>query len=451
VARIIEPARALSHSTLAAGARALARRDPDLAGLFRRNGMPPMWARRPGFATLVHIVLEQQVSIVAARTLYQRLRNHLGEMTPQAVAAHGVARLRRFGLTRQKASYCHELALAVQDGKLDLTGVARTHDDACDRAARAGRDVERAFGLHPTLGVAATRLVSGIAAHVLAPDGELLEVRPGNEEAFLAPLAARVLPAARGAATAARLDLLNVRVIRDVQALEVAAMEAAFGRAAALSLWRESRGQDGAPARAAEAPPGAVAEETLSTETNDRRVLVARIARLAMEVAMGLRARGGAARRLAVAVTYADGRGDRARATLAEPARGERALRAAAIDLFDRAVKRRVRVRRLRLEAWGADASAPTQLTLWSEATEPSWCTAEGGAPMNPEGASAAAREAGGEDRSPEGSIGAPPGAARRADALETALHRVRLRFGTEVLIPASWMALGVVRPSPRP
>ena len=133
MARIIEPPRALSHSTLAAGARALARRDPDLAGLFRRNGMPPMWARRPGFATLVHIVLEQQVSIVAARTLYQRLRSHLGEMTPQAVAAHGVARLRRFGLTRQKASYCHELALAVQDGKLDLTGVARA-DDVIGRA-----------------------------------------------------------------------------------------------------------------------------------------------------------------------------------------------------------------------------------------------------------------------------------------------------------------------------
>ena len=131
--RIIEPPRALSHFTLAAGARALARRDPDLAALFRQNGMPPMWARRPGFATLVHIVLEQQVSIVAARTLYQRLRSHLGEMTPQAVATHGVARLRRFGLTRQKASYCHGLALAVRDGALDLGRVARA-DDADGRA-----------------------------------------------------------------------------------------------------------------------------------------------------------------------------------------------------------------------------------------------------------------------------------------------------------------------------
>jgi DNA-3-methyladenine glycosylase II len=125
---IIEPPRALTHVTLATGARALARRDPDLAALFRRHGMPPMWARRPGFPTLIHIVLEQQVSIAAARTLFKRLSHRLGEMTPHAVADHGVARLRRFGLTRQKAAYCHELALAVRDGHLDLGRVARAAD-----------------------------------------------------------------------------------------------------------------------------------------------------------------------------------------------------------------------------------------------------------------------------------------------------------------------------------
>jgi len=128
VPRIIESPRALTHATLAAGARVLARRDPDLADLFRRHGMPPMWARRPGFATLIHIVLEQQVSIAAARTIFRRLSQHLGGMTPQTVAAHGVTRLRRFGLTRQKASYCHELALAVRDGRLDLGQVARAED-----------------------------------------------------------------------------------------------------------------------------------------------------------------------------------------------------------------------------------------------------------------------------------------------------------------------------------
>jgi len=128
--RINAQPRVLTNATLAAGARALAGRDPDLAALLRRRGTPPMWGRRPGFATLIHIVLEQQVSIVAARTLFQRLRRELREMTPRAMAGRGVAGLRRLGLTRQKAAYCHGLALAVRDGELDLTGIARAPDGA---------------------------------------------------------------------------------------------------------------------------------------------------------------------------------------------------------------------------------------------------------------------------------------------------------------------------------
>ncbi len=123
------PPRVLTSATLAAGARALARRDPDLAALLKRDGTPPMWGRRQGFATLVHIVLEQQVSIVAARTLFRRLRDRLGGMTPETVAARGVPGLRRLGMTRQKASYCHELAHAVLDGRLRLRDIARAPDE----------------------------------------------------------------------------------------------------------------------------------------------------------------------------------------------------------------------------------------------------------------------------------------------------------------------------------
>jgi DNA-3-methyladenine glycosylase II len=124
------PSRALTHASLAAAVRALTRRDRDLAALYRQNGLPPMWARRPGFATIIHIVLEQQVSIVAARSLYRRVRDRIGGMTPETVAASGVSRLQKLGLTRQKASYCHGLATAVLDGSLDLSGIARAPDEA---------------------------------------------------------------------------------------------------------------------------------------------------------------------------------------------------------------------------------------------------------------------------------------------------------------------------------
>jgi DNA-3-methyladenine glycosylase II len=122
--------RALTRETLAAGVRFLARRDRDFAALYRRNGLPPMWARRPGFPTLVHIVLEQQVSIAAARSLYRRVNSEIGGMTPERVLERGVPGLHRLGITRQKASYCHALAQAVVDGSLSLGGIARAEDGA---------------------------------------------------------------------------------------------------------------------------------------------------------------------------------------------------------------------------------------------------------------------------------------------------------------------------------
>jgi DNA-3-methyladenine glycosylase II len=123
------PPRALTQATLAAGARALARRDPELRALLARNGPPPMWGRRPGFETLIHIVLEQQVSIVAARSLFRRVRTHLGGMTPENVLSRGVMGLHRLGLTRQKAGYCHELARATLAGNLRLSDIARARDE----------------------------------------------------------------------------------------------------------------------------------------------------------------------------------------------------------------------------------------------------------------------------------------------------------------------------------
>lgn len=127
------PPRALSHNALQAGATALARIDAQLGEVVRRLGVPPMYGRRPGFATLVRIILEQQVSLAAARTMYRRLEAHAGGVSPKSIEALQPGGLREFGLTRQKAAYCHGLAVRVLDGRLDLSVVAR-QDDAAGRA-----------------------------------------------------------------------------------------------------------------------------------------------------------------------------------------------------------------------------------------------------------------------------------------------------------------------------
>lgn len=103
--------------------------DPDLAGILERLGEPPLWGRPPGFPTLIQIILEQQVSLAAARTVYGRLHARLGGITPERIHDMHITGLRDFGLTRQKAGYCFGLAARILDGTLDLARIARAPDE----------------------------------------------------------------------------------------------------------------------------------------------------------------------------------------------------------------------------------------------------------------------------------------------------------------------------------
>lgn len=131
------PPRQLTPASLSRGAQQLAEADPDLGAVLARLGEPPMWEREPGFATLIQIILEQQVSLAAARTMYQRLTVHLGAMSPELVHANQVSGLRDFGLTRQKAGYCHGLASRILDGSLDLDLIDHGPDAAGRQALLA--------------------------------------------------------------------------------------------------------------------------------------------------------------------------------------------------------------------------------------------------------------------------------------------------------------------------
>jgi DNA-3-methyladenine glycosylase II len=103
--------------------RALAGAEPVFGRIFQRHGLPPVWAKRPGFATLAWIILGQQVSVASANAAYARLVAGTGRVTPDRVLAREEAGLRQLGITRQKARYCVELARAVTTGGLDLRGL----------------------------------------------------------------------------------------------------------------------------------------------------------------------------------------------------------------------------------------------------------------------------------------------------------------------------------------
>lgn len=118
----------LTLASLNDGAQQLAAVDEDLRRIYTRLGTPPLWAREPDFASLIHIILEQQVSIKAAQTVFDRLCAHLGEMSPQRIVAAGEEELKAFGLTRQKARYCYGLAERIQTGQLNLDKLDAMND-----------------------------------------------------------------------------------------------------------------------------------------------------------------------------------------------------------------------------------------------------------------------------------------------------------------------------------
>jgi DNA-3-methyladenine glycosylase II len=119
---------ALTEVTLGKAARLLARRDQYLAAILKQHGPPPLWARRPGFSTLVKIILEQQVSLASAAALFNRLRQNTVPFHPVRVLELGEVHLKSLGLTRQKTSYCLHLAESLVDKRLRLAQVARMSD-----------------------------------------------------------------------------------------------------------------------------------------------------------------------------------------------------------------------------------------------------------------------------------------------------------------------------------
>ncbi|GAB4167564.1 MAG: DNA-3-methyladenine glycosylase [Thalassobaculales bacterium] len=122
---------------------ALADSDPRLAAALAEVGPPdPRW-RPPGFATLFELIVEQQVSVLAAKAIWKRLEAGLGEVTPATVGACTLEELRGFGLSLPKARYGLILAGEVAAGRLDLDRLPGLDDAAALAALTAVKGIGR--------------------------------------------------------------------------------------------------------------------------------------------------------------------------------------------------------------------------------------------------------------------------------------------------------------------
>ncbi len=109
------------------GISALCRAEPRFARVVARHGPPPLWRRKAGFACLVLLMLEQQVSLAQARAMYARIEA-AGGVTPGSVLHLGEDGLRALGVTRQKSAYLARLAAQLVARHVDLAAIARMPD-----------------------------------------------------------------------------------------------------------------------------------------------------------------------------------------------------------------------------------------------------------------------------------------------------------------------------------
>jgi len=118
----------LSPEQYQAALTELAGQDADLAAILDAFGAPEVHPRPPGFATLVLLILEQQVSLASAAATFDRLGTLVGDITPGQILAQSDDDLRSAGLSRQKARYVRALGDMVAEGELDLNGLDKLDD-----------------------------------------------------------------------------------------------------------------------------------------------------------------------------------------------------------------------------------------------------------------------------------------------------------------------------------
>jgi DNA-3-methyladenine glycosylase II len=110
------------------GIEELIKRDRDLAKIIDLYEYPPQWNREPGFATLIRIILEQQVSYASAQATFKRLNYAVDYLSPESFLTLDDLQLKSIGFSRQKTNYGRILAQAVLDRTLDLTSLETLAD-----------------------------------------------------------------------------------------------------------------------------------------------------------------------------------------------------------------------------------------------------------------------------------------------------------------------------------
>ncbi len=107
----------------------LSEKDKDLRSLFLTYCSFKPFKRKKGFEGLVQLITEQQLSVVSAKAIFDRLKKLLPTFNPENFLKETELNLKSTGLSRPKISYCRSLAKNIISGELSFSHIHKMNDE----------------------------------------------------------------------------------------------------------------------------------------------------------------------------------------------------------------------------------------------------------------------------------------------------------------------------------
>jgi len=95
----------------------------DDVGMIKRSIEPDL------FKALISGIVSQQISTKAAQTVFGRLKDLIGVVTPETILAQTDDEIKACGLSYRKVGYIKGVCEAIKDGRLDLDGLGQLSDE----------------------------------------------------------------------------------------------------------------------------------------------------------------------------------------------------------------------------------------------------------------------------------------------------------------------------------
>ena len=223
--------------------------------------------------------------------------------------------------------------MGIDEAFLDVTGFESIHGSIRRMGENIRRRINNELGINASVGIAGGKLTAKVASEKAKPDG-LLEVPPGEDAAFLAPLPVGDMLGI-GKKTEQRLKGLGINTIGRLAKTPASTLKAYFG-SSGLLLSRYSQGVDDSRV---ELPPEAKSvsrETTFDTDTRDRLLIEATLRYLSERVGSRLREKNRKAKCITLKLRSSDFSTTTRRRTIPQPTDADQVIFATGLELLER-------------------------------------------------------------------------------------------------------------------